>query len=440
MARDKPNRLPIVVRCDDQSITAASLDGRPLADGSWANRETSADLAIGEIVAQWKANTGDGECDAIVCPASDQFHLLTWPASDFGDGVTPQAVRFAAETILPLDAESIEIDFDHAHESVVALAVVLEPLMRVVDALEDHGIRVQRIVPEVLLLAQAASRVQDGQVLLIDNDRHFDRLVIANGRPVAWSRGVIDDDALASELRVAPVDGPVLVVPRGERIDLSVMSAIRSVAESVEVIEPVDGATFKAAVLACWNGDRPPWFDLRRGELARHDPLRRHRQPMQRLAIAACGLVIVGIMTSGWQIWRCGQSAQNADAQMRDLFQRTLPGQRVPAAIIKRVRSEYTQTLGQRSVGDRVAVPESAVAVLVPLLNALPDELAVRIQSIRIRDGDFVLDADVDSYDAAGELSRRLDQSPLTVQPTTTSRRGAAVELRVQGTLSASKS
>jgi hypothetical protein len=131
------------------------------------------------------------------------------------------------------------------------------------------------------------------------------------------------------------------------------------------------------------------------------------------------------VLGGWWRKERIETQIAEVRWQQRELFQEAFPSTKVPAALIRRVRSEHTRVMSSRGASSLVDVPQSAPEVLRELLAAFPQEVRFRIKSIKIRNGRVDLDMQVRSPVDAGVLATSLSAVGFDVEPPVTTQKDA---------------
>ncbi|MEM6363401.1 MAG: type II secretion system protein GspL [Planctomycetota bacterium] len=379
----------------------------------------------------------------LFCVPPSQTSLVRLDRSDVDDlttgRMTTEMVRYAVEDVLPIDAESIELACLQQPDGAMVLVTEIQPSATLVDALEEHSVLVQRIVCDSLMIAQYLNDDDASQLLWIVDDDHdtmVDLVFVDDGVARQWTRFENDPDRITEEwLAIKAMYRSESFRHRrvGDKLRWEAASIDDAFAPTVDSTDRVR----RSAALEILSNRVTPWFDLRRGRLAAADPLRRVAVSLRRglLAIAVAILAITVAMNV--RAWRQERLVERSQDQITRIFRETFPGVRVPAAVIRRIRSEHTRLIGQRGGVDRrdVAVPSSATAVLEAVLEAVPDSISLDIDELRVEDGRYVLDVQLEHAEDAAETAAALSAAGLSVAPPSTTRVRGGIQARFRGKL-----
>lgn len=312
-------------------------------------------------------------------------------------------------------------------KTVSALAIEFRRWRNITDALEKAGILVRSIVPSALLASRVLSRdlaSSDSSELLILDDNRCDAVTLESESICRWKH-LIDEAALRRHrLLDSKYISRVLVVGGDEEQ----VEKIREIYGDVQLDikeQTLESLWFEGASLALTKQSQR-WFDLCRDQLGPSDPLR-PVLPQVRLVTAATILFLLTAAVGGW--WRTRhleQEIDRIDGQQRAAFQQAFPGSRVPAALLRRVRSEHTKVRGSRGETTDIDAPQSATRVLRELLAGLPDSIRFRIESLNISNGRVDLELQVRTAVDAGALATALESQGFRVEPPITTRKDAA--------------
>ncbi len=389
--------------------------------------------------------------NCVLAPSATSCFFASLPCGEDIDVRDRNALTYELESRIPLDAEAMAADFvttppipkrSNAQPAttsaqddskpmdipvVSAVAVAIEPWKAIADALEDSGVPVRCIVPAALMasrpLANEFGSDKTAELMLID-DGMCDALTMFNETVIGWKHLPLQ----ASSLR----RHRLLDVPQVERVhvvgaDENQISMIREtfgpdiVEESNRDLESLwqEGGQLAVAKHSA------RWFDLRRDQLGPSDPLR-PVLPHLRLVTAAAIACLLAVAIGGW--WRGKRieaEIERLNQQQRAAFQELFPDARVPAALLRRVRSEHAKVRGSRVGSTDIDAPQSATEVLEQLLAALPDTVRFRITSVKILNGRVDIDLQVRTTVDAGALAGALEENGFEVEPPVTTRKDA---------------
>ncbi|QDV61729.1 type II secretion system protein GspL [Crateriforma conspicua] len=427
----------MLVRFLDQAVEVVTQEGSTrwcaaegnefataIHDAPWPDELRNQD---GQTIRQWIAQRTEGRSEsAAVTIGSMDCYLLSADMLATDAGSSYEQLKFACEDVLPIDAEQIEVaqSTTATHRTLVAIDTSrAEPL---VDLLEQNGIPVMTVTPDSMLVLQQiiACRPVPKSCHLIMPSPSFsggltgELFTLKSGRPVQWRLLPSGDhpwieslpDTLADDDSALPV--VQLHAPEGT-------ASLPAIPGATQLQFDVSGVLNDAMLQI---RSHRPWFDLRRGVLARHDRLRNVRFPLRCFALSTL-IALALIAASVW--FKTSQLQQQSDVAyqaMRQEFKRTFPGQRVPEAIVKRMRSEQRRALGQRADVSQVEIPTSAMPILLRLLESMPDGVSFAIESLRIRESEFVADLRLDDYADATAIADAWVSEGFRIQPPSSAR------------------
>jgi type II secretory pathway component PulL len=373
----------------------------------------------------------------VIAVASESVLFASIPASDTAHIKSNQSLRFALESLLPVDAESIVADTVGPSGN-AAVAMEVGHLQAIVASLEQLQCKVQFIVPESILSLEQVlieKRLPTPSVSLwmvheSDDKPKVEILVLSSDKSVlAWQVVDLESKSLEQNLLLHNRESHELYL-LGEAGELThFKSLVRCESGSLEIAKCIEVAACIEIDRACLVRKRAsallvgrdtPWMDLRRDGLAVFDRWRRHRVSIARLVFATCFFVAT---LCGTLLWRSSQYQTDAklyNQQQRDLFLRAFPQQRVPAAILARLKSEHAKALGIRKTDTKTVMPRSAFAILKSIVGSLSEEFAFEVEEIRIENGRIAMEVKLLTQQDAGKLAAALSGQGFQVEPPAT--------------------
>jgi type II secretory pathway component PulL len=322
-----------------------------------------------------------------------------------------ESLTYVLESYVPLDAENIVAD-TLAHrgrepaDSTASIAVEVYSLQALVDALEAAGCHVQFIVPQSLL---ALDQVIDKRLIELRRDQR--RMILwsrdpdskdpsvelmhldSNGNLLAWQKTSCDSRSIDRQRTLWGVE-PTCLVEVADRSKLSLQFAVRIL-----------------------QGKAKASADLRRNRLAAADPWRHQRAAWSMLTLAAIFFVVVLCGSLLWSAMQYQSLALEYTSQQAEMFRANYPGQRIPAAILSRVKSEHARAIGARKSHTLSAVPDSALNKLRTVLESLEEQFPFEIQEIRVDHDRLAMEVKFLSQKDAGEFAATLASRGLHVEP-----------------------
>ncbi len=422
-----PTGLVIIERRDGWTLGATV----PKCD--WTRLGPSDPVALAEAAASYAERWRLRHPSVLIATATESSYFARLDADAARRIRDHASLGFELERLLPLDAEEIVADCIAAErtvsESVGAVAVALDRWGPVVDALESLMLPVTHIVPASLLVLQRAVETE----VIPKNSLSFWSMTALGGEPtkvelfdldgvgrlMAWRSCGIDPRSVEREVTLQSggmdrddwywVTDPAFVVESTSAESGSPRYL------SVDVLQ-----LLTQQVRALVSGRDDPWFDLRRGPLARHDPLRPYRSRLRTFAVAAAVFwaTIVGVCVAKGMQYR-EQTSQNERLQA-ERFRDALPGQRIPSAILGRMRSEREKAIGQRGSGLAVELPGRATDTLVAMLAGLPEHIDMEIRELRISGNELSIELLLESQDDAGRVAAAIQNEGFSADPPAT--------------------
>ena len=350
-----------------------------------------------------------------------------------------QSLAFEIESHLPIDAESMTVTVRRVGDWVHCLAVPNAPLVDWIERLESAGLPVHHVVAESLIIAQQMIQLggwDDGSesslVLPIAGAMQPDGgwvelLRISGGVPIAWSLCADEPEELRREAALQR-----LASPSAGALDDSTEPAIRRGATEA------GGGELRRAAAAVLRGQLRPWFECRRGELARHDSIRSIRPALLQLATVAS----VGLLVLSTALWlrggRLAGVAAGAGAAAASAYAETFPGQRMPTSPLRRLRAErqkYAATTTTASQDVRHVDAGQLLRGVIRSVAGDPDGVPrVRIESLRIDDGQLDLELVCESTEGISGVTDSLALAGWQLQrPTTLTAADDRLRVRVRG-------
>lgn len=242
-------------------------------------------------------------------------------------------------------------------------------------------------------------------------------ITLNDGVPLAWSRTGLDEEDVQRELSIHMNSLGVVDFP------------VHRLQEEWDTL-----VNLRSAASDLVDGRLPPVMDFRRGRLAVHDPVRFLRGSLKVFARALGVFLVILFAALWWKAMQYESVVSDAEQAMRDAFKEAVPGQRVPTAIVKRMKSEHRKMLGQRSGQKLAQQPSDALVVLAAVLAAVPEQSRFEVQNLRINDGNLLLDVTSSDYDEGASLAKQLEVAGFTVEPPSSSRTSrGVVETRLSG-------
>ena len=370
----------------------------------------------------WRLTAGAESNQSIVlAPPSDDCFFFALPLPVTIDGRDHLAIRFELEHHLPLDAESMVIDYiideSDAQPTAHVLAIGWKPWRKIVDAIESSGKRVHAIVPKSVMICRTLanqSRDKGLQTVVVIDDEGIDWLTIDGQGIRGWNRITKDETSIKLHHAATQSDHDrVTIVGRSAEVAAWLTGAGYRV-------ETHPNAALELALQGAALYEKHPesaWPNLLRAELAPSDSLHAILGSL-RIAVVAGALLLLCVVLGSW--WRRGRiDSEIASIRMhqRSAFKSAFPDARVPAALLRRVRSEHTKMKGSRGATSNIDLPVAAPKVLGDLLKGIPEGLRFQVDRIDISDGNLDLDVLVVNDTDAGKIANALANAGFVVNP-----------------------
>ena len=386
------------------------------------------------------AKLGNPKC--IIAPASNSCFFARLSLEPDVEIRDRPALMYELENHIPIDAESMAADFIAVQDngvtaddvprqstqqmkSISAVAVDVAHWKPLADALETEGILVTTISPSVALAVSSVTETdaQDAvaEIIFCDGDR-ADIVTLTNGVILAWKHQKLDITTLTRHrLLDTPATANTLVVG----CDTEQADLIREVYGQIDINSvPLETHYSRGALLAL--SDRTTnGFNLRRDHLAPDDPLRPIARQVNWVAYSAAICLLTMIAGSWWRSERIEREINEVLKAQSAVFRQSFPDTKVPASLMRRVRSEHSRIMGSRNASNQIDVPKPAVQILRGLLTSLPEDVRFRISEIDIRNGAIDIDLQVRRPVDAGVIAESLSKGGFEVAPPVTTQKDA---------------
>lgn len=427
--------------------TADGFRWRSVAGNASGHASGSVPETIAREIADFANQNRLNKRDCVLAVHSLSTLFARFPYDPATTSRDRDAMRYRLESDLPVDAENAIADYAFDKNQISAITILRDRWHSFMDAVESEGIRIQQIVPQIVCQLQSAvdrQTLRPDSVSLWLQDDGIDLVQLIDGTVTHWrhlpqdQHRPKDQQRLAAELKFIGTDSVDVRDLRRERNDEATTAWLANVPLAVEFYDEV-GNTDADEVLLRQAGrylsrKSEPWFQLRRDELASHDPWRTHRRELRR-AVFACtaGLACV-LGACWWQAHQYNSIAQQEDDRVREVFRQTLPGKRVPTALLTGLRTTKRSLVGVGAASKGIEPPRPAMGVLRRLMSALPEDTAIEVNQIRIENARFVIDLDTATIEDAGTVASSLQDAGMLVSPpSTTASNAGRVNARIEG-------
>jgi type II secretory pathway component PulL len=367
-----------------------------------ADRSVSpAELA--SAVAQY-CSARDPRCQLVIALHATSVVSATLPATANANKTDRRALLYELESSLPFDAEDATADFTGDATQLIGVAVRTSMLLPFIENVESRGMQVISIFPAATGAAQEYAGSGGDQCLAWRTDGSVELVACAGSQIRHWSHLADSSVATARTVQIEDLGGVRLVLdPQVETSDFA--AEIGAVSESVASM-PAQVSSFAASVLA---GNVTPWIELRRDALSNGDPNRPYRKSLNRLLIAAAGLLILFSLACWYRAKSYDAQAVKFADQQQALFKQVFPNIRTNAPM-SRLKSEHARFVSSRQTNSSVELPISAIEPTVRMLESLPPDLAVKYTEFRMENGKLDISAEVRSFTDATSFAQSLEQ------------------------------
>jgi hypothetical protein len=190
------------------------------------------------------------------------------------------------------------------------------------------------------------------------------------------------------------------------------------------------------------SGRCTPWANFRQDALAPVERFRAIRKPL--VAIVAAGILFL-LCVSGAFLWQANRHSawvSHEEQQQRQIFRKTFPGQRAPAAVLRRMRSELRRIQAISGQSNDLPPQISALSLMFESLRRLPKNLRYRVVDLRFGENGIYLEGETRSHADADSLAAALrHQNGFDVQPPRSEEReGKKVSFVLTGKIRTDKS
>ena len=395
-------------------------------------------------VSELLGNSKNASTGCIIAPASNScfFSLLHFESDfDIRDRTT---LIYELENHLPIDAESMSADFamlpqqakddqSSPGKSVAAVAIEVKDWKPLADKLETAGFPVTNIIPSVELTVaslRANHSLSGFSNLILCHGDHADLITLADDQILSWKYSKLDAASLKRHKFLEIRDSDEILVVGGTETQITLIrdnagtAKHETTALRTHQLHGADAAISKPTSIH---------FNLRRDRLASNDPLRPISRQLSWLGFAVATCLCVIIAGSWWRSTRIEAKITETLRAQSNAFKESFPGIRVPASLLRRVRSEHSRIMGSRNASKQIEAPESATEVMGAILASLPTNIRLRINSIDIRNGILDLAFQVQRTVDAGAVAEALSKAGFDVSPpVTTQKDGKTFDSTIQ--------
>ena len=367
---------------------------------------------------------------ASYCPAPHSpMTSTTSPHSVPSTSVPVSSATEQAPASINLGAPIVDAeDPISANSEVLAVAVAIERLAPVVQALEAQGIAIGPICPTTFLAVQTyAGRLPKQVRIFWEIEEHLETLVLQGGVPKNWTILKSDVSAVQRHLALAALQENTSLPCEFLDSSLATESLKRISSAPKAAVQPaVEGGCGAAdwaaqAAEQVLAGSLAPWIDLRCDAMATQDRCRMFRRPLNTALAAAAVLAVCLTVGLAWQAHRYTLATADLQGRQEAIYRRLYPGSPMPQGVHARLQSE---ALRLRAIsGQSADLPRqgSALLTIYDVLRRLPTDVRYRILDMRFGPTEFVLEGQSKSHGDADAIATGLRrQNGFVVEPTRT--------------------
>lgn len=340
-----------------------------------------------------------------------------------------QGLLFRMEEHLPTSAEEMVADFITLGDHALGIAVQINQVAPLVEALEAHGLAIEVISTAPLLAAQEAPTHSSAQtaphvVLWGDQDR-LEMVILDAGRPRAWHLLSQNIDELKWPLGIQVLSRIEPLRVTAHNLNPQILEWLQT-HDGVTVVSSDDQTLHTAAAVAAkdiLSGKTAGLINLRRDALAARGRLAQARTPLIWAAAAILIFLITLNAVMGLQTNRYQRIIATQVALQESVFSQLFPNRPLPINIKSRLASEKAGLASLRGHSSPLPAQTSALELLYRLLSSFPPDMKYRVLELRLDGDKLYLEGQARSHGEADTIaaaitngSRLLVDQPRTEQ------------------------
>lgn len=344
---------------------------------------------------------------------------------DLERGHRRRAMGFRLEEHLPISAEQVVADYiAYAKDEALGVAIDHDRVEPIVAALEAEGFDVRHICPAAMLATAAATERESALNATVMASKHEDAVIydlveLDRAKPVRWWWSADDADDIAGHLQqiASRAAGPAVAFIGPSEARLAVVRDGVDVSWQPVRLDDADHAATEMG-LKVLAEQAVPLVDLRVDRLAVANRYAVYRRPLLFAAAAVALLILSVCFAAQWRGRSYEQIERSLAQKQVDIFNATMPNQRVPSGgmIKRRLVSEqrkFADLSGQAADGQAgdVALRADALTDLYRVLRALPTDLRFRILDLNFEPDMVRLDGQALSHGEAERIATALRQT-----------------------------
>lgn len=435
-------KIASVERTATVPLPTASEDGDPLVQALRLLKE-EIDPAKANVVVALPA-------DGIL------YRKLSVPFKE--DNKIKQILPFELEPLLPVDIDTLKIDF-HKNQSsdqtdILAVAIDQSVLQRYMDALASANIRPQLVVPGGFPLTRYLSELDalsSQQLLLLDMEEDKTSLFAVNSGRIELVRRLAsgvhtEQEAEALALRIRQtltamsdhqndylVPAKVLITGSGLKIPdvfQRISLALELPAENLDVsqwaprLETGDAAGWapeimnNALALALLEADGRPCANFHRTSSPLRNYWTAYRSYIMAPAILLAVAIIIGLSGVIIDNYVLKKRVKKLDMQIEQVYLSTFPGSRITAPPLDLMKSKINELKKGDSSSGQNPSPVRTIDVLLEVSKLIPQNIDVLLTQMTVGGDAVTISGETGDFNSVDDIKGNVEKGALFKQVT----------------------
>ncbi len=435
-------KIASVERTATVPLPTASEDGDPLVQALRLLKE-EIDPAKANVVVALPA-------DGIL------YRKLSVPFKE--DNKIKQILPFELEPLLPVDIDTLKIDF-HKNQSsdqtdILAVAIDQSVLQRFMDALASANIRPQLVVPGGFPLTRYLSELDalsSQQLLLLDMEEDKTSLFAVNSGRIELVRRLAsgvhtEQEAEALALRIRQtltamsdhqndylVPAKVLITGSGLKIPdvfQRISLALELPAENLDVsqwaprLETGDAAGWapeimnNALALALLEADGRPCANFHRTSSPLRNYWTAYRSYIMAPAILLAVAIIIGLSGVIIDNYVLKKRVKKLDMQIEQVYLSTFPGSRITAPPLDLMKSKINELKKGDSSSGQNPSPVRTIDVLLEVSKLIPQNIDVLLTQMTVGGDAVTISGETGDFNSVDDIKGNVEKGALFKQVT----------------------
>ena len=435
-------KIASVERTATVPLPTASEDGDPLVQALRLLKE-EIDPAKANVVVALPA-------DGIL------YRKLSVPFKE--DNKIKQILPFELEPLLPVDIDTLKIDF-HKNQSsdqtdILAVAIDQSVLQRFMDALASANIRPQLVVPGGFPLTRYLSELDalsSQQLLILDMEEDKTSLFAVNSGRIELVRRLAsgvhtEQEAEALALRIRQtltamsdhqndylVPAKVLITGSGLKIPdvfQRISLALELPAENLDVsqwaprLETGDAAGWapeimnNALALALLEADGRPCANFHRTSSPLRNYWTAYRSYIMAPAILLAVAIIIGLSGVIIDNYVLKKRVKKLDMQIEQVYLSTFPGSRITAPPLDLMKSKINELKKGDSSSGQNPSPVRTIDVLLEVSKLIPQNIDVLLTQMTVGGDAVTISGETGDFNSVDDIKGNVEKGALFKQVT----------------------